>query len=179
MIGDEVFLESSLSKKKEVTDKETVSMGIICRHCGAVGDHWTLRCPYKDKLQQQAEEEDESASSSSSSAAPLSSSSRPDRYVPPSMRNRQESGGKEMGDGRDRGARGARGGQNDENTIRVTNLSEDATQDDLEELFSPFGSLQRVYVAKDSRTQATKGFLLSFFHFFSFSFFFLHFSLFF
>jgi len=159
MIGDEVFLESSLSKKKEVTDKETVSMGIICRHCGAVGDHWTLRCPYKDKLQQQqAEEEDESASSSSSSSAPLSSSSRPDRYVPPSMRNRRETEGKEMGDGRDRGTRGARGGQNDENTIRVTNLSEDATQDDLEELFSPFGSLQRVYVAKDSRTQATKGF---------------------
>ena len=162
MVGDEVSLESSLTAKKEATEKDTVSMGIICRHCGAVGDHWTLKCPYKDQLKKPDEDEAESSSAASSSSA---SASRSDRYVPPSLRNRQEGGDRgERGERGERGDRGRdrRGGQqSDENTIRVTNLSEEATQEDIEDLFSPYGQLQRVYVAKDSRTQATKGLILS------------------
>jgi translation initiation factor 3 subunit G len=42
-------------------------------------------------------------------------------------------------------------------TIRVRNLNEDCREADLQELFSPFGALQRVFVAKDRQDRA-KGF---------------------
>lgn len=44
----------------------------------------------------------------------------------------------------------------DQAAVRVTNLSEEATESDLRELFSHFGSIQRVFLAKDKRTQQSK-----------------------
>lgn len=41
--------------------------------------------------------------------------------------------------------------RDDSSTVRVTNLSEDTREQDLRELFSPFGALQRVFLAKDLR----------------------------
>lgn len=41
-------------------------------------------------------------------------------------------------------------------TIRVTNLSEDTREADLQELFRPFGSIQRIYLAKDKNTGQSK-----------------------
>ena len=41
-------------------------------------------------------------------------------------------------------------------TIRVTNLSEDTRESDLQDLFRPFGTIQRVYLAKDKETQQSK-----------------------
>mmetsp|Transcript_6580 Transcript_6580/g.12149 ORF Transcript_6580/g.12149 Transcript_6580/m.12149 type:complete len:301 (+) Transcript_6580:178-1080(+) len=46
----------------------------------------------------------------------------------------------------------------EQNTLRVTNISEDTTEDDLRELFQPFGRIQRVYLAKDRETQISRGF---------------------
>ena len=43
-------------------------------------------------------------------------------------------------------------------TIRVTNISEDANEDDLRDLFRPFGHTSRVYLAKDRNTGASRGF---------------------
>ena len=40
----------------------------------------------------------------------------------------------------------------DENSVRVTNLSEDVSEDDLYELFGAFGHVQRVFIAKDRET---------------------------
>lgn len=40
----------------------------------------------------------------------------------------------------------------DENSVRVTNLSEDVSEDDLRELFGAFGQVQRVFIAKDRET---------------------------
>ena len=40
----------------------------------------------------------------------------------------------------------------DENSVRVSNLSEDVTEDDLADLFGPFGPIQRIFVAKDRET---------------------------
>ena len=70
------------------------------------------------------------------------------KYVPPSMRT---AGGREAAlqswqDDRDR------------NSLRVTNVSEDATEDDLRELFSKFGSVQRIYLARDRETNMSRGF---------------------
>lgn len=46
----------------------------------------------------------------------------------------------------------------DDNTVRVTNLSEDIRERDIQELFSPFGTIQRIYLAKDKITNNSKGF---------------------
>lgn len=46
----------------------------------------------------------------------------------------------------------------DDNTVRVTNLSEDIRERDIQELFSPFGQIQRIYLAKDKVTNNSKGF---------------------
>src|SRR5579871_5672794 len=41
---------------------------------------------------------------------------------------------------------------------RVTNLSEDATDADLRELFRPFGIISRLYLCKDRQTGKSRGF---------------------
>lgn len=38
----------------------------------------------------------------------------------------------------------------------MTNLSEDTREDDLQELFRPFGGISRIYLAKDKVTGASK-----------------------
>ncbi|KAG5237537.1 eukaryotic translation initiation factor 3G family protein [Salix suchowensis] len=68
-------------------------------------------------------------------------------YVPPSMREGAERiGGSDMRR------------RNDENSVRVTNLSEDTREPDLLELFRTFGSVSRVYVAIDQKTGVSRGF---------------------
>ncbi|KAF7690991.1 hypothetical protein HF521_011288 [Silurus meridionalis] len=52
----------------------------------------------------------------------------------------------------------------DNATIRVTNLSEDTRETDLQELFRPFGSISRIYLAKDKNTGQSKGFAFISFH---------------
>lgn len=39
--------------------------------------------------------------------------------------------------------------ERDENAIKVTNLSEDAREGDLQDLFAPFGPIQNIFVAKE------------------------------
>ena len=41
-------------------------------------------------------------------------------------------------------------------TIRVTNLSEDTRESDLQDLFKPFGPISRIYLAKDKITNQSK-----------------------
>ena len=53
----------------------------------------------------------------------------------------------------------------DLNTIRVTNISENTTEADLQDLFQPFGRISRVYLAKDKETMVSRGFaFVSFVH---------------
>ncbi|GAX84055.1 hypothetical protein CEUSTIGMA_g11479.t1 [Chlamydomonas eustigma] len=70
-------------------------------------------------------------------------------YVPPSMRNR---GPTTMGDGAGPDRR------REENSVRVTNLSDDVTEADLGELFRPFGHILRIYLAVDRTTGESRGF---------------------
>lgn len=76
--------------------------------------------------------------------------SAPGKYIPPSLRGGGNSVGSSMPSGR--------GGRDEQATIRVTNLSEDTKESDLQELFKPFGPIQRIYLAKDKHTQQSKGF---------------------
>lgn len=48
--------------------------------------------------------------------------------------------------------------RNEENSVRVTNLSEDTREPDLLELFRTFGPVSRVYVAVDQKTGVSRGF---------------------
>jgi len=68
------------------------------------------------------------------------------KYVPPSARAALASGVKPA----------AR--TDDLNTIRVTNISENTTESDLQDLFNPFGRISRVYLAKDKETLQSRGF---------------------
>ena len=45
----------------------------------------------------------------------------------------------------------------DENpTIRVSNLAEETSEKDLQDLFKPFGPVSRIYLAKDKNTGISK-----------------------
>ena len=44
----------------------------------------------------------------------------------------------------------------DQTTVRVTNLSEDAQEADLRDLFGFFGQIRRIFLAKDKITQQSK-----------------------
>lgn len=56
------------------------------------------------------------------------------------------------------GDRFGKGRDDDKPTIRVTNVSEDTTEEDLKRLFYPFGSLHRVFLAKDKERNTSRGF---------------------
>lgn len=68
------------------------------------------------------------------------------KYVPPSRRGL----GTSMSMDRDR--------RDDTATIRVSNLSEDTRESDLQDLFRPWGPISRIYLAKDKETGKSKGF---------------------
>lgn len=69
------------------------------------------------------------------------------KYIPPSAR------------GGLAGARLAPERRTDDlNTIRVTNISENTSEADLQDLFKPFGRISRVYLAKDKETLQSRGF---------------------
>merc|ERR1712039_810543 len=82
-------------------------------------------------------------------AAPAAKAA-PGAYVPPSLRHLQGDG---KGDGKGKGK-----DYSQEASLRVTNLSEDCREGDLQDLFGQFGALQRVYLAKDMDTYQSKGF---------------------
>ena len=73
----------------------------------------------------------------------------PGKYVPPSQRGDKKPG--ERGE-----SFGSRTQQDDQATVRVTNLSEETQESDLRELFGYFGSIRRVFLAKDKITQQSK-----------------------
>lgn len=51
--------------------------------------------------------------------------------------------------------------RDDQYTIRVSNLPEDAKEQDLYDLFDHFGKIHRVFLAKDKVTRASKVSLVS------------------
>merc|ERR1739838_1164097 len=133
------------------------------------GDHWTTRCPYKDTLGPMQKElaeqlglttggdKDKPAGSGEPEPAQPAAGSKTGKYVPPSLRDGSTRRGESMQPNR-------RGGSDDNATIRVTNLSEDTLETDLQELFRPFGSISRIYLAKDKNTGQSKGFAFISFH---------------
>jgi len=104
---------------------------------------------FKTTSMEKGDEEDKKVNTDEpTSEAPRPSA--PGKYVPPSMRAGASGSGSSMPS--------ARGNRDEQATIRVTNLSEETKESDLQELFKPFGPIQRIYLAKDKHTQQSKGF---------------------
>lgn len=133
---------------------------VVCRHCGMVGDHWTLKCPYKDTpideiptdLNSRSTGDGDAAAAPAAGGSALDSAFGSGKYVPPSLRGRAGLGGGDAG--------GERESQDDRDsaTLRVTNISPDTREDDLKDLFRAFGPVARVYLAKDRETFQSRGF---------------------
>jgi len=151
VIGEEIFMQFlSLKddKRKDVDISNSKMSGmdkgqVKCRYCKM--DHWSLKCPYKDKLGELNMLMDNQEASSSKAA-----SERPaGKYVPPSLR----AGGNLRGE-----AMASTRSKDEANTIRVTNLPEEIQDSDLKDLFGPFGRVVRIFLAKDKYTGQSKGF---------------------
>ncbi|MEQ2305404.1 Eukaryotic translation initiation factor 3 subunit G [Ameca splendens] len=170
-VSDDVFMTFISSKDDLNTqDQEEDPMNklkgqkiVSCRICK--GDHWTTRCPYKDTLGPMQKELAEQLGLSTGDKEKSPGSAEPEpvqppqaktgKYVPPSLRD----GGTRRGESMQPNRRA-----DDNATIRVTNLSEDTRETDLQELFRPFGSISRIYLAKDKNTGQSKGFAFISFH---------------
>jgi translation initiation factor 3 subunit G len=133
---------------------------VVCRHCGMVGDHWTLKCPYKDTPideiptdpgSRAGGDNDASAASGAGGGSALDGAFGSGKYVPPSLRGRA---GLSSSDARNEESQDDR----DSATLRVTNISPDTREDDLKDLFRAFGPVARVYLAKDRETFQSRGF---------------------
>jgi len=147
---------------------------VQCRVCK--GDHWTTKCPYKDKLapieEKLTEAELESAgkegtptgSSAPKSAPAPAGGGAPGKYVPPSLRAKEKGGSADRGGGGGGESMPSNRNRDEAATIRVSNLPEDIRESDLQELFRSFGGIARIYLAKDKVTHQPKGFAFINFH---------------
>jgi len=143
---------------------------VSCRLCK--GDHFTSKCPYRLELELVGirggkphllficpfpfpvldhwiidNHPDAPPSEDVPSTDAPAAASGTGKYVPPSMR----AGAGRVGESMNRP-------REDLPTLRVTNVSEDANEDDLRELFSRFGRVHRVYIGRDRETGIGKGY---------------------
>ncbi|KAI8873215.1 translation initiation factor 3, RNA-binding subunit [Ramicandelaber brevisporus] len=116
---------------------------IVCRYCG--GDHFTTRCPFKDTFGNP-----DAPGGGRDAGAAAGAEEGGSRYVPPHLRS---------------GAAGAGapddspyGKRNKDNDVRISNLSDDVTEDDIRALCRPFGEVVRVFVPKGRTTGLGRGF---------------------
>jgi translation initiation factor 3 subunit G len=130
-----------------------VQLIIKCRLCGEQG-HMTLKCPKRATLQPSAKYRAShppspapSTHSTLSTPSTSSTSSRPNRYVPPHLRNK--------------GRAGARMDESDptvNTTLRISNLPQEMQKSDVYDLCEPFGRLQKVFLATYDDTGYCRGF---------------------
>ncbi|KAI9830705.1 MAG: translation initiation factor eIF3 subunit g [Phylliscum demangeonii] len=138
------------SMKSQLADKK-----VKCRICA--GDHFTARCPFKDTMAPVDEGgvgggggaggdgDGDGAGADAVGGLGDGKSS----YVPPHLRKGGAGAGERMGGKYER---------DDLATLRVTNVSEFAEEDDLRGMFDTFGRVTRVFLAKDRDTGRAKGF---------------------
>jgi len=134
--------------KDKLKDKK-----VKCRICN--GEHFTARCPFKDTMTPIGEEGGAGADSAekpdvSDAAGGLGKGGS--SYVPPHMRA-GAAGGSGGGD-----RMGGKYERDDLATLRVTNVSEMAEEQELRDMFTRFGHVTRVFLAKDRDTGMAKGF---------------------
>ncbi|KAK7981827.1 translation initiation factor 3 subunit G [Apiospora sp. TS-2023a] len=145
--------DANANAMKEKLKDKTVK----CRICN--GEHFTARCPYKDTMAPVGAEgsadpaagmpDDEVAAAGPGGAG----AGKKGSYVPPALRGGPggAAAGERMG--------GSKYGERDDlATLRVTNVSEMAEENELRDMFERFGRVTRVFLAKDRDTGMAKGF---------------------
>lgn len=143
------IIHLDLRPKKREEEKEESGLDklagtssiVVCRNCGETG-HWTLKCPKRQSIQAFAKDSPLAEVESSAGAGGAGG-----RYVPVHMR---------AGAG-DRPA-ASMSTFRDEYTLRVTNLSDEVAEEDLQDLFRRFGHTTRIYLARDRQTNESRGF---------------------
>uniref|UniRef100_A0A6U3CLB1 Eukaryotic translation initiation factor 3 subunit G n=1 Tax=Lotharella globosa TaxID=91324 RepID=A0A6U3CLB1_9EUKA len=119
--------------------REQISKSVVkCKFCGESG-HWTLKCPKRK---------------------PGESTTRPTSgEIRPVGRGNDGPGGKYVPMHKRIGAVASKTIKDrDYHSLRVTNISEDATEDDLRDLFRRCGDITRVFLARDRQTGKSRGF---------------------
>jgi len=122
---------------------------VQCRICKE--EHWSAYCPYKDRMGVPTQDDGIRAAAAAANAASkgLDSDNKGGKYIAPNLRG----GDARRGEGMSMNPR-----SKEDFTVRVTNLSEDIRDPDLEELFKPFGQIARIYLAKDKTKNQSKGY---------------------
>ncbi|KAJ1956388.1 translation initiation factor eIF3 subunit g [Dipsacomyces acuminosporus] len=152
--------QEEAAEDKGITVK---SSRILCRICR--GEHFTAKCPYKDTLvpieeitgaataTAGADKDAAAAAAGASAGAAAGATGGKSAYVPPHLR----AGAKAAASGGDAGS-SSRDRRDENPTIRISNLSEDTQEADLNQLCRPFGPLARVYMARDRDSGYCKGY---------------------
>ena len=148
---------------KDDPKEKLKNMKVKCRICD--GEHFTARCPFKDTMAPVGEDGAAGAGAGGAEGAGGAGGAGEDDggvpkegalgsggggYVPPHLR---KGGAATAGE-----RMGGRYERDDFATLRVTNVSEFAEENDLREIFERFGRVTRVFLAKDRDTGRAKGF---------------------
>jgi translation initiation factor 3 subunit G len=135
------------SLKEQLRDKK-----VKCRICQ--GEHFTARCPFKDTMAPADDGatpvNDPMAEDGDAEKAAGGLGMGGSNYVPPHLRK--------GGSAREGERMGGKFERDDLATLRVTNVSEMAEEQELRDLFERFGRVTRVFLAKDRDTGRAKGF---------------------
>ncbi|KAK3503127.1 eIF-3 RNA-binding subunit [Neurospora crassa] len=166
-VGENIIFKPSFNWRQEAKDEskdpnaqamkdKLKDKKVKCRICN--GEHFTARCPYKDTMAPIGEAgaaADVAASAADEAAAAsqgAAGAGKKGSYVPPALRGAggAAAAGERMG--------GKYGERDDLATLRVTNVSEMAEEQELRDMFERFGRVTRVFLAKDRDTGLAKGF---------------------
>jgi len=161
-VGENIIFKPSVNWRKDAKEEKTEAGSmkdklkdkqVKCRICN--GEHFTARCPFKDTMAPVGEEGAPGADVAGGAADLAESGLGPGKssYVPPHLRN----GGGASGPAGDRMG-GGKYERDDLATLRVTNVSEMAEEQELRDMFERFGRVTRVFLAKDRETGMAKGF---------------------
>jgi len=159
-VGENIIFRPSTNWRKDAKEEKTEAGSmkdklkdkkVKCRICGQ--EHFTARCPFKDTMAPVGEETagaESGAGPADASDAPGGLGSGKSSYVPPHLRGAAAGSGDRMGGGKYE--------RDDLATLRVTNVSEMAEEQELRDMFERFGRVTRVFLAKDRETGLAKGF---------------------
>ncbi|KAK4177015.1 eukaryotic translation initiation factor 3 subunit-like protein [Triangularia setosa] len=169
-VGENIIFRPSINWRKDAKDEskdpnaqamkdKLKDKKVKCRICN--GEHFTARCPYKDTMAPIGEAAgadvaagmgDEGGAGAAATGA--AGAGKKGSYVPPALRG----AGGAAGAGAGERMGGKYGERDDLATLRVTNVSEMAEENELRDMFERFGRVTRVFLAKDRDTGLAKGF---------------------
>ncbi|KAK5998604.1 Eukaryotic translation initiation factor 3 subunit G [Cladobotryum mycophilum] len=161
-VGENIIFRPSVTWRKDAKDEgadvnaqamkdKLKDKKVKCRICN--GEHFTARCPYKDTMAPIGETttSEPGTGLADEAAVGAAGSGKKGSYVPPALRGDRGGAGERMG--------GSKYGERDDfATLRVTNVSEMAEENELRDMFERFGRVTRVFLAKDRETGMAKGF---------------------